>query len=550
MKYLLCHVHSKKGSALMTAVMVLLMVAVLGLAYVTLSGTNLSRADRDQKHATAFHLAEAGVEYMINVIINEAETNGGIITARTNYDITSVLSDLVDGATGTVDVVPDALLDTYAVLTSRATYRGVTEAVQVKIKIRSVGVWDNAIFAGVGQSGRGINGNVDIRGSVHILGDGEPYSDLNGNGRWDNAETYTDVNHNGRYDSGEPFVDADGNGLWSPAEPYQDNNLNGIYDPPLTAHELASDLSGSAHIGNNYNGMPVTLMAKVPPLVPETWSGERVYTLNAELRVKHGKVNLSGTATAGDPNVFGNLTKETLDGVFVSDGWGGNKGSANVYSDNGTAQGYDMGDRITFPSLLDSYVDPHTGIEYSTYRAYLQANSMTVPVTKIDDTVPSFSYSDGTNSISWNQSTKVLTISGIVRIDGSLDLSRKGTTVTFRGTGTLFVESDVRVHGSVLPLGTFPTEDALGVIAGRDIGFATGSGEAQLYGVGAWYAQRTIISAKQNQFAGTYVASYFDMGTNVPNIYQVPKLSKHLPPGMPGGDVEIVVAQVLSWRRL
>ncbi|MDI6829496.1 MAG: hypothetical protein QME62_13550, partial [Armatimonadota bacterium] len=461
-----------------------------------------------------------------------------------------ILSDLVSGATGVINVVPDSGLNTYATITSSATYRGITETVQVRVKIRSVGVWDNAIFAGVGQSGKGINGNVDIRGSVHILGEGDPYSDLNGNGNWDSAESFTDSNGNGKYDAGEPFTDTDGNGIWSDAEPFQDSNLNGVYDPPLTVTDLASDISGDAYIGNNYAGMPVLLQSKIPPLVPEPVAGEMVYTLNAEVRVKHGRINISGSATVGSPNVFGNSIKETIDGTYVSDGWGGTKGAASVYSDNGSNQRYDLGDRVSFPSLLDPYNDPDTGISYTTYADYLRSKALTVPISKIDATVPQFSYSDGVNSISWNPTTKQLNISGIIRFSGDLDLSIKGGVVNFSGKGTLFVENDIRVHGNVLPAGIFPTTSALGCIAGRDIGFATGSGEAQLYAAGAWFAQRKIASAKQSQFAGTYVANYFDMGTNVPNIYQVPELSRNLPPGMPGGDDRIVAAQVLSWRHL
>ncbi|MDH7482045.1 MAG: hypothetical protein QHH26_08760 [Armatimonadota bacterium] len=534
----------------MTSIIVMMLVSMLGISYIALTTTNLVRAGRDERRATAFHLAEAGLDYMIEKIISEAQTNGGTIVAKVNYNSTPILSELVSGATGVINVVPDAGLNTYATITSSATYRGITETIRVRVKIRSVGVWDNAIFAGIGQSGRGINGNVDIRGSVHILGDGEPFSDLNGNGQWDSAETFTDDNGNGKYDAGEPFVDADGNGIWSDAEPFQDNNLNGVYDQPLTVTDLAGDLSGRAFIGNNYAGMPVLLQSKIPPLTPEPVAGEMVYTLNAEVRVKHGRINLSGTATIGNPNIFGNSVKETIDGTYVSDGWGGTAGAANVYSDNGSSQRYDLGDRVSFPSLLDPYTDPNTGISYTTYADYLRAKSLTIPINKIDSTVPAFSFSDGTNSISWDPISRRLNITGIVRINGNLDLSRKDGVVIFDGKGTLFVENDIMVHGSVLPLGTFPTTSALGCIAGRDINFATGIGEAQLYAAGAWFAQRKIVSAKQSQFAGTYVANYFDMGTNVPDIYQVPALSRNLPPGMPGGDIRIVTAQILSWRRL
>lgn len=75
----------------------------------------------------------------------------------------------------------------------------------------------------------------------------------------------------------------------------------------------------------------------------------------------------------------------------------------------------------------------------------------------------------------------------------------------------------------------------------------TGNGSAQLKMAGAFYAMGTIVSRKQNQIAGTFVGSYFDMGTNVPNIYQVPSLVYNMPPAMPG-DNNIFALRTRSWR--
>lgn len=428
---------------------------------------------------------------------------------------------------------------------------GLSHNVKVQFSIKDVSVWNNAIFAGVGQAGKGINGNVDIRGSVHILGDGEPYSDLNGDGVRNSAEPFTDKNGNGKYDAGEAFTDTDGNGLWSAAEPYTDNDGDGVYDPPLTAHDLATDLSGSANIGNSYSGMPSNISAKIPGLVAQQVGSETIRTLNAEVRVKHGTLNLSGSAKVGSQNVTGNSDKETVDGVYVTDGYGGNKGASSIYSDNGTSNRYDLGNRIPFPSLLNPYTDPNTNLAYSTYEAYLDANSLVLPatVTTIDGSTANFSYSSGGNSISWNKASSTLTVTGIVRLPGDLDVSSKGSTIFFSCKGTIFGKNDIRVHGSVMPLTMFPTVDCLGMIAKRDIQFATGNGESQLSGMGAWYAQRTTVSAKQNQSAGTYVADYFDMGKNVPSIYQVPTLVSNMPPGMPGKD-RVFVVHVKSRRHL
>ena len=540
-----------EGSALVTAIIVMMMVSMFGLAYLTLTSTSLMRARREERRAATQYLAEAGLEYVIAQVIDTATANGGTISSQTiNTD--TVLDSLKTGGTGSVVVT--ALSSKTATVTSTANYTGLTERIRVRLKIKHVGIWDNAIFGGIGQSGRGINGNVDIRGSVHILGDGDPFTDTNGNGVWDAAEPFVDGNGNGVFEPllGETFTDVDGNGVWSPEETYQDNNLNGIYDSPLTATDLdtAADLSGTALIGNNYSGIPSTLQDKIPTLTPEDVGGETVQTLLAELRVKHGKVNISGSASAGRPNVTGNAYKEKLDGCYVTDGYGGNQNTNNVFADNGHTQGYDLGDRVPFPSLQRPYTDPITGASYSSYEQYLNANSASISHNTITVATPSFTEGSGSNTISWDQATKTLTVSGIVRMGGTLNLGTKSDTIYYSGKGTIFCQGEsVYVHGSVLPKTVFPTTDVMGVISKNDIEFATGDGEAQLYAAGAWYAQRQIKSAKQNKFAGTYVSNYFDMGTNVPSIYQVPALAKNLPPGMPGGE-GIYAAQVLSWRHL
>jgi hypothetical protein len=72
---------------------------------------------------------------------------------------------------------------------------------------------------------------------------------------------------------------------------------------------------------------------------------------------------------------------------------------------------------------------------------------------------------------------------------------------------------------------------------------------SQLSLMGAYYAQGRIICSKQTTVIGTFVANYFDMGTNVPCIYQVPSLADNLPHGMMGAYPIFVFSKV-SWREL
>lgn len=548
--------HKRCGSASM----MVLLVGFVGLTAVfAISGysaATLAKAQREERDAAAFQVAQATLEYQVAISYQRARELGQFEETDTPHD--ELAASITPGATASATVEPVGD-NSRAWVTSFASYRGRERSLRMLIGARDVSIWNNAIFAGTGASGQSINGNVDIRGSVHILGDGEPFSDLNGNGMRDAAEEFSDTNGNGVWDPGEPYVDANGDGVWNSAEPYNDSNHNGVYDPPLTTTDLGSDLSGTAHIGNNYSGMPAALEAQLPP--PPIVAGQE--TLNAELRVKHGRVAISGNATVGsesDPD--GGLSKGRLDGVFVTDGFTGNQGAASVHSDNGPSNGYDLGHLgIKFPFIdgigAEEYTDS-TGGTYTTHKSFLDARAMTVNVNSITPTTASFAFIDPAgNSIRYIKGVKqgntwtqlpTLQINGIVKINGNL-LIDDLPVLRYSGRGTIYATQDIQIGNSVLPaVGTkFPTQNVIGMIAGRNMGLATGNGDSQLSMMGAFYAQGTIQSAKQNQIAGTFVANFFDMGRNVPNIYQAPALRLNMPPGMPG-DEPIVSLSLRSWR--
>jgi len=277
------------------------------------------------------------------------------------------------------------------------------------------------------------------------------------------------------------------------------------------------------------------------------FNGENVATLDAEMRVKHGSVNLSGTAKVGSPNVSGGspLIKETMDGVYVNDGFGGTAGTGNVYADNGTSEGYDLPDGvIKFPSLND------TSNGYSDHRAYLAANALIISGDL--ELKPGVAY---TSSYSAKGSLSVdangnVTISGIVLVTGNVNLSagaggRKNDPLVYDGRGTLVAGANMNINTHVLSKDAFPTNDVMGFISYHDMNIGIGAGASQLDLMGAFYAQQNITNQKQNHLAGAMVSNFFSV-TNVPSIYQVPALVDNLPPGMPGGNTYTVYV----WRAL
>jgi hypothetical protein len=326
--------------------------------------------------------------------------------------------------------------------------------------------------------------------------------------------------------------------------------------------DLATEIGGNANIGNNYSGIPSTLSALIPAAPTRSFMGETVETLSARLRVKHGRVNISGSATIGAPHVAGGVpaVKETIDGVYVSDGFGGNQGARQVHSDNGTNRPYDLGEWVTFPDL----VTPTTidGVNYDRHMTYLAAKGLTIPgpiTLKPNESFGPFSDDRG-NRITVNGATRTMEISGVVHVAGDISL-RPGNgsgndTFRYTGTGTLASTGSIDVHTNLLPASGFPTPDSLGLLARKQIELATGNGDSQLMMAGAFYAQEKNISQKQNEIAGTFVSSYYQMA-NVPHIYQVPKLAerdslgryKYLPPGLPGGVPKLVVSMEVNGTR-
>lgn len=535
-------------SAYVLVSMGVLLTMTLGVA--SLATNSLRRVRQDRTTMIAQQASFAALDHITGKAYNDLSSNNGKFV-YTALDISDVINPLASGVTAKVWVTPTS--DKIAYATANVTYKGVTRSVRNFILAKEVGIWNNAIFAGSGASGQAINGNVDIRGSVHILGDGEPYLDLNGNGMRDGAESFTDNNGNGKWDPGEAYVDANGDGVYTAAEPFNDMNFNGLYDPPMTQTSLDTSFSGTAYIGNNYSGIPSSLQSVIPAI--PTIGG--VAQLGTEVRVKHGLIAISGTANIGTTSIVdGGASKNTVDGMYVNDGYGGTKGAAAVFSDNGTTNQYDLGNiGLQFPVIsgigAQTYVDKNN-TSWTTHESYLDTNALVVPVNTILASTTAFSYGPDANgnSISFTPgSPGTLTIQGVVKISGDLQIGAKGSDIAYKGNGTLYATGNVNVDGNLLPASgkVFPTTARIGLIAKHDMNLATGSGSSQLQMAGAFYAQGTIRSAKQNQIAGTFVASYFDMGTNVPNIYQVPSLSSNMPPAMPG-DKRYFTLKIRTFR--
>lgn len=411
------------------------------------------------------------------------------------------------------------------------------------VKGTDVNVWRNAIFAGSGQAGGAINGNVSVHGSVHILGEGV-------------------------LEGGTVLA--------------------------------AIDLSGTSLIHNNYESIPAALKARIPPLQTRDWMGETVETLNANLRVKHGLVGMSGNSEVGSAQTTGNNYKETMDGTFINDGWTGNavvddgdRGDPlHVSSDNGWDELYDCGNKVSFPLLTDDWRAPVTAAkewnaansDWYSHQDYFDQVLVAQPLLpndgiyegdidiytmgshfywnattgqKLEGSLPLVPPAPTDDYILFDVDTDVLKVNGQLTVKGNLNIRGKGnqTTVNYSGRGAMLVHGSVVIDSNLLtcnngnPASTansFPANNILGIMAEQDM--IVGS-VAQVSIMGAFYAQNKIVTAKQTNVIGTFVSSFFDMGTNVPSIYQVPALAENLPIGMIG-NFPILSYQKRSWREV
>ena len=530
----------ERGAALLVALMITLLVFALGSALATQMLAELTTSANYRNRGAALWQADAGLElaamdlmanptwardmvdystlplvikspFPTSVAINGTTVNfvddgaGGVLPQYSDLGTTVTLGngDFIREMMPPISLTKANGSGNKGHLTLPVGATGNSGAVQpslanissdMQVTVRRLTVWDNAIFGGTGQAGKSMNSNVQVRGSIHIAGDPTP-----------------DINQ-----GGTAFV--------------------------LNHYRGAGD--------NDNFGAAATKLPAVPKV--EDASGNMVESLDAEVRVQGGNINLSGNVLWGEADVPGNGYKEELDG-FYCDGPLNLSGSAAVHHTD--AGGYDASG-IEFPSLEDPYYDQaaHPG----SHRDYLDTVGYAIPVSEISENTPGFMYDDmNGNSATWDPATGTLDIEGIIRVAGNLHIATKNEGVAYRGEGTIYASGDIHIHGDLMPTGDYldtldPDMNNLGLIAGDDMNIASGPGESWVIVMAALYANDKTKVAKQTRIAGAIVANYFDLGTNVPRVFQAPGLASHLPPGMPGADPMLFVTgvDVTNWYQV
>ena len=105
-------------------------------------------------------------------------------------------------------------------------------------------------------------------------------------------------------------------------------------------------------------------------------------------------------------------------------------------------------------------------------------------------------------------------------------------------TGQVNINTNLYTSGS----SSFPT-NIMGIMTPNSVTF----NEANINVMGVYYGETSVVVQKQTNIMGSIVSNYFDFGTNVPSIFQVPDTANHLPPGMIGNNA--VWYMVVAWMK-
>jgi hypothetical protein len=491
--------RNDRGAALVIVLGVLFALSLIALASFEAAESEKTIVGNKAKRTQAFLAAEAGMaraDYVLSQ--NPYQTSADTLTGLINSDT------LLPNAR--FRLAMDSTLPRRKVIA--LGFAGEAQSgiqVQYEHGRNRRSIWNNALFAGHGNDGRTLSGTLEIHGSVHVLGDGEPFVDANSNGVWDAGESYTDVNHDSSYDA------------------------------PTDPDSLALDLSsGASYLSNNYAGLHGMFVPRLPALPTASYGGESVATLGAELRVDHGEVALSGGADIGQANSPGGSPahKETFDATFVSDGYAGDP-NASVYSDNGHANPYDFADNPPdMPDLDAQYTDPF-GTNYPSYMAYLKANALVVSdslVLRLGTPIPLMSSGHGSL---YMDAAGNIQASGIIYVEGDFKIADGPGDFLYDGRFTIVSEGDMVLDEDLMSKQTFATNDVAGLISHGDIRIGTVTNEDPEFNAAIFAQEEIHVITRTAHVAGAMVSNHVRADYPL-QIYEVPALAENLPPGMPG----------------
>lgn len=429
------------------------------------------------------------------------------------------------------------------VLESVGEVNGSRSTVIEEFTISSIGIWNNAVFAQSGAANARIQGRAEIRGGIHLLGEGLSSSSmaLDVTGNFGLGNTYRNIS---------PSLGVSGLRLSQP-------------DP--------ADLCATLRVRNGYIQMD-------------------------------GSANIGYPANTSPTDFIHNMR-----GIYTNHGIRGGTEGTNVFSENGMTARYDAGDYIQFPNLddwrdnliknslvlsadpnkddrtlLEKISSPNDASEPGYYLSSGCNNSVFgAPGSsefKVDQkqnasanfscrkyhvkSVSPLDY-DMVVDVSWTRiSNHVSELSikgtgGVITFLGA-DLKLTGGNgsndrIEYKGNGILFAEhaggtgGNIKMEVDLLPASgeTYPNTALTHLVARNRI---ISQGAQKRFTV-AMYAEKAVKITQQTLVAGGIVTKEFDAGSQVPTVLYVPNLAERLSRLMPGTDNMPYAVSNVAWRR-
>jgi|GEM_PF-3173274 len=590
------YINTESGIAMVIALVMLLALTVIGISSLLNSTLDIQMSGNERRSEESLALADAGVERVVHDLLYDFKrddalswVNNDTMTTVSLADGTTEVGYSLGTPTGNFDCTPqpdcigDQFGDPYAVANiagsnignavdpytgtepaetlGEGRYRvlvlrdpgepdeiyvrsyaetstGARKVVQVHMKVKTIDVWRNAVFGGRGSASATITGNINVAGSVHVLGTGA-------------VNLYTISGTAGVYNG------------------YKDMGQTGPYSYSELKSKVLYDIDGVGGYDN--------LDSYVDS------GGHRVYSLDSEFRVKNVQVNLaSGSATIGED--YDSLQydsdlywKGRMDGIYANRAI---TGSSNYYSDNKESDGsvpvYDLGDKIQMPSFEDEYVSPD-GTLYTTYKNYIETKSYTLPNTVcnlIHSTTGSGIWGDansdgvctdadvamsGTGCLKWTNgtsgsSTKAdpdkIQIAGRVKFDSSCSNSEftvgeGGGNIEYSGKGLLYGSKSLHMLGSLVTTssGNYIKDNLIGLLSTGNIRISA-AGDPNATIMAGMFSAGLISTENPGAIIGTMVSNEFCMGGTkidassgdrvcktggqASDIFYVPKMSEEI----------------------
>lgn len=581
------HPVGRAGAALVVALLVMGVLLLLGIAFLSLSATEVQIATNERQADQAFFVAEAGLTQAIRDLLydlNLKQTEGGTPSWIYNAAPSEAASRTLNGPprltwddrTGRFVEQPAIALDLTqggAAVPIPPRYLDSTRTRDGKLDWFTQ-PWVRVPYTGtaIGSPGQGAIGfyTVDLLNEA-----GFP--------------TRIYLRATGQTAAGGARVvlraelQAANLSPWNTAA-YSGGPLNG--GSPVTGNFTIrgsayfrgrADLGGGTHAYNNYSdGTGATtpdpfIVAKLPPLADGS--------LHGVVRVQ-GDLSLSGAASIGLPQNAADSAKQTMEGLYVGGGTTAPAGA--IHADR-------VGTRVPDvppPSLLDYHarLDAREGTTrvrdaagateaeramtlYREDAGLAVLNDTTAGSLGIDKeggcfrisrSTPSFALGAPGNRLIYDRTAGQLTFEGggprgegvLAFVDGCLKM-KLGGPLKYSNRGTLVINGDLRLEGedgggALYASGSYPNPHSLGLISRGDITF-DGSPGSQL--LGAFFAGGQVRVRKQVKVGGAVVAVSDIRLDQVPDLYQVPALVANLPPGMPGSSARWVLT-AFGWREM